>query len=64
MLAVLQREHSAPQDLRERALFLAAHLFSLAYQERYEQGLERAIAILDEGKAGSSSSAFWPRRVG
>ncbi len=51
VLAVLQCEHNAPQDLRERALFLAAHLFSLAYSERYEQGLERAIAILDEGKA-------------
>lgn len=51
VLAVLQCEENAPQDLRERALFLAAHLFSLAYQERYEQGLERAIAILDEGKA-------------
>jgi thymidine phosphorylase len=51
VLAVLQRDNNAPQDLRERALFLAAHLFSLAYQERYEQGLERATAILDEGKA-------------
>lgn len=51
VLAVLQCENNAPQDLRERALFLAAHLFSLAYQECYEKGLERATAILDEGKA-------------
>ncbi len=51
VLAVLQCKDDAPRDLRGRALFLAAHLFSLAYQEQYEQGLERATAILDEGKA-------------
>jgi thymidine phosphorylase len=51
VLAVLQGNANAPQDLRQRALFLAAHLFSLAYQERYEHGLERATAILDSGKA-------------
>lgn len=51
VLAVLQGSESAPEDLRKRALFLAAHLFSLADQERYEQGLERATAILDSGKA-------------
>jgi len=51
VLAVLQRTAEAPQDLRERALFLAAHLFSLAYQETYDQGLERATLILDKGSA-------------
>ncbi|MBR9910231.1 MAG: thymidine phosphorylase family protein [Gammaproteobacteria bacterium] len=47
VLAVLQGSDNAPQDLRERALVLAAHLFSLAYQESYEQGLDRAKDILD-----------------
>ncbi|WP_018624925.1 thymidine phosphorylase family protein [Kangiella aquimarina] len=51
VLAVLQGGNDAPEDLRERALFLAAHLFSLAFQERYEQGLERAKDILDSGAA-------------
>lgn len=51
VLAVLQGSSEAPDDLRERALFLAAHLFSLAYQESFEQGLERATAILDASKA-------------
>lgn len=51
VLSVLQGDANAPQDLRERALFLAAHLFSLSFQESYEQGIERATAILDEGKA-------------
>ncbi|WP_323844281.1 thymidine phosphorylase family protein [Microbulbifer magnicolonia] len=51
VLAVLQGRDDAPQDLRERALYLAAHLFSLAYQERYELGLIRAMDILDNGEA-------------
>ncbi len=51
VMAVLQGSSDAPKDLRERALFLAAHLFSLAYQRPYEQGLEKAIEILDSGAA-------------
>lgn len=51
VIAVLQRSSDAPEDLRERALFLAAHLFSLAYQRPYEQGLEKATKILDSGTA-------------
>lgn len=49
VLAVLQGSNDAPVDLRERALFLAAHLFSLAYQEGYERGLEKAKDILESG---------------
>lgn len=51
VLAVLQGSDGAPDDLRERSLFLAAHLFSLAGEETFEQGLRRATAILDEGEA-------------
>lgn len=51
VLAVLQGNKDAPEDLQERALFLAAHLFSLAYQERYETGLEKAKDILESGAA-------------
>ena len=51
VLAVLQGSSDASDDLRERALFLAAHLFSLAYQEPFEQGLQRATEILDSSKA-------------
>ncbi|WP_330109658.1 thymidine phosphorylase family protein [Methylophaga thalassica] len=51
VLSVLQRGNDAPLDLRERALFLAANLFSLSYQESVEQGLLRATSLLDSGKA-------------
>ena len=51
VLAVLQGQDCAPKDLRDRALFLAAHLFSLASQGSYEQGLERATTILENGEA-------------
>jgi thymidine phosphorylase len=51
VLSVLQGVNDAPVDLRERALFLAANLFSLSYQESVEEGLLRATSILDSGKA-------------
>jgi thymidine phosphorylase len=51
VIAVLRRSSDAPEDLRERALFLAAHLFSLAYQQTYEQGLQKTTEILDSGAA-------------
>lgn len=51
VLAVLQGSNDAPEDLQDRALFLAAHLFSLAYQERYERGWEKAKDILESGAA-------------
>ena len=51
VLSVLQGDNDAPLDLRERALFLAANLFSLSYQESVEQGLLRATSLLDSGKA-------------
>lgn len=51
VLAVLQGRPDAPEDLRERALFLAAHLFSLTDQENFTRSLDRARAILDSGAA-------------
>lgn len=39
------------QDLRERSLFLSAHLFSLASGESFEHSLTKAQSILDDGKA-------------
>lgn len=51
VLAVLQCKESAPQDLRERALFLAAHLFALAGKDNYERGYARAADLLDSGGA-------------
>lgn len=51
VLSVLQCTRDAPLDLRERAIFLAANLFSLSYQESVEHGLSRARRILDSGQA-------------
>lgn len=57
VLAVLQGDSielngkNELQDLRDRALFLSAHLFSLASGESFERGLLKAQSILDEGKA-------------
>ena len=51
VLAVLQNDVHAPDDLRDRALYLAAQLFSLAHTETIEQSMARAVDILDSGKA-------------
>lgn len=51
LLAVLQRSPSAPTDLRQRALLLAAHLIDLAENEGFEPALQKATAILDSGHA-------------
>ncbi|ALS99622.1 thymidine phosphorylase family protein [Lacimicrobium alkaliphilum] len=51
VLAVLQNETDAPQDLRNRALLLSAHLFDLAQQCGLEQGLRKATELLDNGNA-------------
>ncbi|MFT5690950.1 MAG: thymidine phosphorylase [Oceanicoccus sp.] len=51
VLAVLQCEDAAPQDLRERALFLAAHLFELAGNSDFDQGYKQAVETLDSGAA-------------
>lgn len=51
ILAVLQRDPHAPQDLRERAITLAAKI--IEFQPTIQTGMGRAIAqeILDSGKA-------------
>ena len=51
VLAVLQRADTAPKDLRERALIIAAQLFSMADDISYPRGLIKATDILDSGKA-------------
>lgn len=51
VLSVLQGSAGDLQDLRERALFLSAHLFSLANGESLERSLEKSAEILDGGKA-------------
>jgi thymidine phosphorylase len=50
-LAVLQRAHSAPADLRERALLLAGHLLELGGAAPAGAGDALARAILDDGRA-------------
>jgi thymidine phosphorylase len=51
VMAVLQCESTAPQDLRDRALFLTGHLFELAGTEDFDGGYLRGAKLLDEGKA-------------
>ncbi|WP_169566431.1 thymidine phosphorylase family protein [Sneathiella limimaris] len=51
VLAVLQGQEDAPKDLRERALLLASHLFSLAYQEDQDKLTKKAAEIVDNGEA-------------
>lgn len=51
VLSVLQGKPEAPEDLRERALFLAAHLFFLTDPESFNRSLDKARAILDSGAA-------------
>ncbi|EGG99035.1 Thymidine phosphorylase [gamma proteobacterium IMCC2047] len=51
MLDVLQCFPHAPQDLRERALTLSAHLLDLAQQCGLESALQQATDILDSGRA-------------
>jgi len=51
LLAVLQCLSHAPQDLRARALMLAAHLLDLAQQCGLENALQQASELLDSGIA-------------
>ncbi len=51
VLAVLQGQESAPQDLRQRALMLAAELLDFADGKGIDQALETATALLDSGRA-------------
>lgn len=51
VLTVLQCSETAPQDLRQRALLLSAHLLDMAENCGIESGLKKAESLLDTGKA-------------
>ncbi len=51
VMAVLRNDPSAPQDLRERALFLAARVLEFDPELRGGAGLARARELLDSGAA-------------
>ena len=51
VLAVLQRQADAPQDLRERGLLLAGHLLEMAGRAAEGAGLALARDVLDSGRA-------------
>lgn len=51
VLATLQGKTDGLQDLRERSLFLAANLLSVANGEQLQQSLQKATDILDSGAA-------------
>lgn len=51
VLAVLQRHADAPEDLRNRALLIAANLIDLAESNGLERAKEKALDILESGAA-------------
>ncbi|KTC97771.1 thymidine phosphorylase [Legionella erythra] len=51
ILAVLQNEKQAPQDLREHALVLAGHLIDFSPGKTASNGFEIAKSILESGEA-------------
>ncbi len=51
VLAVLQGSDDAPEDLRARALFISAQLFSLAGNEDVGRGYQLAEELLNSGQA-------------
>ncbi|MFZ5912957.1 MAG: thymidine phosphorylase, partial [Pseudomonadota bacterium] len=51
VLAVLRNDPSAPQDLRERAVHLAASLLEMVLQYSARDALAKANAALDDGGA-------------
>ncbi len=51
VLAVLRNDEDAPQDLKERALFLSAQLLSMASGEDLQLSATKAQVILHSGKA-------------
>jgi thymidine phosphorylase len=58
VLAVLQNEASAPADLRERSLTLAAEILDFVPDASGRGGLERATRILDSGAAWDKFQAI------
>lgn len=51
VMAVLRNDADAPQDLRERALLLAGHVLELDPELEGGRGFERALELLNSGKA-------------
>ncbi|WP_064609182.1 thymidine phosphorylase family protein [Photobacterium sp. J15] len=51
VLAVLQNKRSAPKDLRQRALFLAAQLLDFARGKGIDEALSLATSLLSSGRA-------------
>lgn len=51
VLAVLQNERDAPDDLRERALILAGHILEMSGTVAQGQGRKIAQKILEDGRA-------------
>ncbi len=51
VLAILRRETNAPQDLRERALILSAHLLDFAQGDGVDKSMVKARDLLDSGTA-------------
>lgn len=51
VLSVLRNESTAPQDLKNRALEIAAELFDLAGKTSIGEGIQLARSILNSGKA-------------
>ena len=51
ILAILKQETSAPQDLRDRALMLSAHLLDFAEGDGFDKSKDKARDLLDSGAA-------------
>ena len=51
ILAILRREANAPQDLRDRALLLSAHLLDFAQGDGFDKSRDKARDLLDSGAA-------------
>ncbi|MDO8998139.1 MAG: thymidine phosphorylase family protein [Bacteroidota bacterium] len=51
VLSVLRNEKNAPQDLKERALLIAASIIELADKSKKGNGILKATEILSSGKA-------------
>jgi thymidine phosphorylase len=51
VLAVLNCQQDAPQDLRERSLFLAAQLINMAEKHSFEHAYKKATQLLNSGEA-------------
>lgn len=58
VLAVIQRQSGAPEDLRDRALHLAGHLLELGGRAQAGEGVRLATEALDTGRAWEKLQAI------